>query len=172
MINIFIKGLKDGVHEVELSEPAEPIECLADEFFGEIDLEGELRVIGNRFSFTGTARCNAELVCDRTLKKFVETIEADISLSYLIATSGIDMEEVENDEKERVIAKEDKYINITKDVCEELILNIPMKKIAPKVRDKEFEDIYPQYSAKKKRKDKDESEIDERWKALKDIKIN
>lgn len=172
MINIFIKGLKDGVHDVDIIEPVESVDLLTEEFFGDIKVKGMLRIIGNRFSFTGKAECDAELVCDRTLKKFVESIEADISLSFLVVKSGVEIQDVGDEEKEKMISKEEKYIDITRDVCEELILNIPMKKISPEAEGKDIEEIYPEHSAKKKRKDKDENEIDERWAALKDIKIN
>jgi uncharacterized protein len=168
MIKIYVKGLKDGLYEVELSEPVKAVPDLSDEFFGNIEVTGKLRVIGNRFNFSGKAVCSAKLVCDRTLKEFVQSIEAEFTVAYIVDTTGSAADIADKHEKERILSKEDKYIDITDDVREELILNIPMKKIAPDVNDMEFDDIYPEYSAKKNKKIDD----DDRWSALKNIKIN
>ena len=47
-----------------------------------------------------------------------------------------------------------------------------MKRIAPEFRDKNFEDIFPQFSGKKSSKKSKDKEIDDRWSALKNIKLN
>jgi len=167
MIKIYVKGLKDGLHDVELSEPVNAVPDISEEFFGNIEVTGKLRILGNRFNFTGKVVCSANLICDRTLKEFVQIIEAEFSAAYIVNTSGSAIDDFVQEEKERILSKEEKYIDITDDVREVLILNVPMKKIAPDVNDMEFEDIYPEYSAKKNKK------IDEdRWSALKNIKIN
>jgi uncharacterized protein len=168
MIKIYVKGLKDGLHDIELSEPVDTVPDLSDEFFGNIEVTGKLRVIGNRFNFFGKAVCSAKLVCDRTLKEFVQDVEAEFSIAYIVDTTGSAADIADQEEKERILSKEDKYIDITDDVREELILNIPMKRIAPDVNDMEFDDIYPEYSANKNKKIED----DDRWSALKNIKIN
>lgn len=172
MIKIDIKGLKDGLHDIEIIEPVESVANMLDEFFGDIEIKGELRIFGNYFSFHGKAICNIILVCDRTLKEFENKIEAEISVSFQANSSRIHLSEQNDVDSERMISNEDDYINITKDVCEELVLNIPMKRIAPDVENKEFGEIYPEYEVKTKRKDMDEDEIEDRWSALKNIKIN
>jgi uncharacterized protein len=170
MIKIYIKGLKDGLHDVELSEPVNAVPELSEEFFGDIEIKGKLRVLGNRFNLVGSAICKAKLICDRTLKEFEQDIVAELTLAYLVNSTGIEIVGMDDNDKERMISKEEKYLDITDDVREELIISIPMKKVAPDIEDKDFEDIYPEHSATKNKKvDKD---IDDRWSALKDIKIN
>ncbi len=171
MINIYIKGLTDGLHDIEITEPVDAVPDLSEEFFGDILIEGKLRVLGNRFTFTGKVFSRARLICDRTLKEFEQEIETEMTSAYLINSSGMGIDKLSEDDKEQIISKDEKYLDITNDVREELILSIPMKKIAPDVEDKEFEEIFPEYSAKKKKR-KDKEEIDDRWSALKKIKIN
>ena len=75
--------------------------------------------------------------------------------------------------EEKALAEDEKYIDITEDIREEMIVHLPMKRIAPEYRGKNFEDIFPQLTGKKmkKKKNKDQ-EIDDRWSALKNIKLN
>ena len=52
------------------------------------------------------------------------------------------------------------------EVRQELAVNLPLKRTAPKYRDKDFADIFPQYA------ETESQEIDPRWAALKAIKFN
>ena len=64
-------------------------------------------------------------------------------------------------------------IDITEEIREELAVNLPMKRIAPEFEDKEFEEIFTEYTNKKNPAIADKvSIIDERWAPLKNLKIN
>lgn len=174
MIKIYIQGMEDGIRDVDMDVPVEEAPGIYPEFFGLIEINGQLRKIGDRFSFTGEAQCSAELKCDRSLKDYEEMIQAEIKISFLAGNMHEHtQEELENKENENtiIIGDEDKEIDITDIITEELSVNLPLKRIAPEYRDKEFDEIYPEYSADKNEKN-ESNEIDDRWSALKDVKIN
>lgn len=179
MLKILVKGIKDGEYDIDISSPVEEIEGFFPEFFGEVRFRGKLRIVGKRYAVEGIAECEAHLVCDLSMEEYTETISVHISSSFYAnnelyyASKGISEELRET--SEHIIHEDDKYIDISEDVRQELAIHLPMKRIAPKYRGKSFEDIYPQYSAdapKKKSKSKKPEEIDERWSELKKLKFN
>jgi uncharacterized metal-binding protein YceD (DUF177 family) len=175
MINIYIHGLKNGLYDIDLTVPVKEVKDMYPEFFGDIEVKGKLRIINRRYSFSGTAECQAKLICDISLTEFVENITTDINASFLADTNMFlqSNNEESDDNREHVIHEDDKYIDISLEVREELAVHLPMKKIAPEYRDKKFEEIFPEYSAEGKKKKKAKSdEIDDRWAALKNLKIN
>ena len=173
MIKILIHGIKDGIHVIRQEIPVSEIEGICKEFIGNIYIDGKLRKLGNRYSITGRAECTAKLVCDRTLKEFEENIVADIKISFLaddsLFHSNADLEAAR---AENIIIREDnKYIDITQEVREQLAVMLPLKRLAPEFADVEFEQLFPQYS-NKHYSDIQSKEIDERWAPLKKIKFN
>ena len=179
MIKIYIQGIENGLHDIDMQIPVEEVEELYPEYFGNIHLIGKLRKFDKRYTFKGEAKCNAALICDISLKNFTKDITADINLSYLADTflyqiSKQSDSEIKKEGNEIIIAEDDKYIDLTNEVREELAVSMPMKRVAPEYEGKSFEEIYPQYSpnsqAKKKKVKK--GEIDDRWEPLKKIKLN
>ncbi len=171
MIRILVHGIKDGQHEIDLKVPAKEQDGIVPEFFGDVLVKGKLTKLVNRFSFRGLAKCKALLVCDRTLKEFEQEIETELLLSFIADNNlvfGIDPDAEEiKDNEERVIREDEKYVDITRDVVESLMLGIPMKKVAPDAVDKDLEELYPNLSP-----ENEDDEIDDRWDALKKIKLN
>ncbi len=170
MIKIFIQGLEDGLHDVRMTEPISEVPDMYEEYFGEIKIEGGLRKLGGRYNLTGEASCMASLTCDLTLEEFDERITVDLNLAFIEGDNFEDEDEEEKEYDERVIGAEDKFLDITNDIRELFAVSLPMKKVAPKHRGKDFSDIYPEYSADKDKKDEDE--IDDRWAPLKNLKNN
>ncbi len=179
MLKILVKGVKDGEYDIDISSPVEEIEGFFPEFFGEVRFRGKLRILGKRYTVEGIAQCEAQLVCDLSLEEFTETISAQISTSFYanneLYYETKDISEDLRQNPEHIIHEDDKYIDISEDVRQELALHLPMKRIAPQFRGKSFEEIYPQYSADakpKKTKKINKDEIDERWNELKKLKFN
>ena len=177
MIRIFIQGIKDGEHDIELSVPVEEIPEMLPEFSGQIRIKGKLRKSNKRYTLVGTAECSANLVCDISLKEFSENITGDFEIAFLADTKLLknlksnNTDEISNKEKD-VIHEDDKFLNITEIIREELLINLPMKRIAPELRGKDFEELYPQYSVHSLKKNKSKKdEPDERWAILKNIKL-
>ena len=174
MIKIYIQGIGEGKHEVDLEVTVEEVPFMFNEFIGKIRFKGQLRKIANRYNIIGTAECKSILLCDRTLTEYEEKITANIKLTFISENSLTKTYTVRQaDSPERVINGDDKYIDITDDIREELAVNLPLKRIAPQYRDKDFEEIYPQYSSKKKANKKIKSEsINDYWSPLKNLKLN
>ncbi|MBI5325594.1 MAG: DUF177 domain-containing protein [Ignavibacteriae bacterium] len=179
MIKIYIQGIEDGLYDIDMKIPVEEVTELEPEYFGNIHLVGKLRKFGKRYTITGTADCESNLVCDISLKNFTKKITASINISYLADTylfnlSAHSMRDRKSENNDIIIGEEDKYIELSSEIREEFAVNMPMKRVAPEYEGKNFEDIYPQFSAnfnQKKKKTK-KAEIDDRWEPLKKIKLN
>lgn len=174
MLKVFIQGLKDGVYDVDLSAPVSQIPLIFEEYTGNVTFKGKLRILGKRFAVTGTAECDALLLCDLSLMEYTEKIKVDIKASYLADDTLYALKDsIDPDSRENIIREDDKYIDITDDVREELAVSLPMKRVAPEFAGKSFEDIYPEFSAKKENKGKSKGEeVDDRWAPLKNLKMN
>ncbi len=171
MVKIFIQGIKDGLYEIDQHVPVEEVKDIYPEFFGEIHLTGKLRKFGNRYTFTGAAECSAKLVCDVSVTEYEERIAADINVAFLADSKQKSLRYTVQNEEElgaRLIGEDDKFIDISEDVREELAVNIPLKKVAPRFRDKSFEELHPEFSPGKE----ESKHIDERWSVLNKLKIN
>ena len=167
MIHVFIQGISDGILEIDLESKVEDVPELSEEFFGLISIKGKLRKIGKRYTLDCKIACNANLICDISLKEFVEMIHAELQLSYIADNERYFSQKkssIENDNIKEIIIPEDlKNIDITEEVREELDISIPMKRIAPEFSDKDFKDIYPELSYDTAKS------IDDRWEVLKKL---
>ncbi len=173
-----IQGIKDGEYDVDISSPTSAIEGFFPEFIGDVRFVGKLRILGKRYTVVGIAECDAQLTCDLSLEEFVEHIKVEIATSFFanneLYYSIQDLSKELKDAEVHIIHEDEKYLDISDDVRQELAINLPMRRIAPKYRDKSFDEIYPQYSAAHTQKDKKASqdETDERWGPLKKLKLN
>lgn len=170
MINIFIHGLKDGEHPFDLIVPVEEVDDMFPEFIGNIEINGKIRVLGNRFTLFCTAKCNTRLICDISLKEFEHPVEVEFSISYHANTDlyWLNKDSEKNSESEIVIHEDLKEIDISTEIREQLALSLPMKRISPEYEGKSFEEIHPELFQIKEQEDN----ADERWSALKNIKLN
>lgn len=147
MILINVQGLSNGNHIIKVSGKADG-KIKSDYIESDVIIEGSLRVHNDRLILKGTAKTDASLICDMSLEDYKEEIEANISIIIL---KGIKEEyRTETDENTIYISEEEKNANITEIVLQELLVKIPMKKVAPKYVGKAIEDIYPQIKESKK----------------------
>lgn len=174
MLKVRVHGIKDGLHEIDETADVSTIEDIFPEFIGQIELKGNLRKLGKRFSFSGTAECQALLLCDISLTEYREMIKTDIKISFIADTELylLQGENEYNEKDEYAIRDDEEYCDLTKEVCEQLSLKLPMKRIAPNLRDKKFEEIYPELAADSENAGKKEEQLDDRWAALKKLKLN
>lgn len=174
MLKIYIQGLKDGTRDVVASSAATDIPDMAEEFFGDVEFSGRLKVLGQRYYVEGNAQCRAKFLCDISLEEFEEEISVPVKMAF-----HADNEMLRHGEKyegreqrELIIAEEEKYLDLTDEIREELTVSLPMKRIAPKYRDKSIDDIYPEFTQANTSEDEQNNEIDERWSPLKKLKLN
>ncbi len=169
MLQVRVHGIQDGKFNFELEEPVKTLADLPEEFIGNIQVKGSLTKIGKRYSLICNATCTARFVCDISLEEFEEEITVDFELN-VIANSELYYLNAESDIKENesgdlIIHEDDQYIDLSDFVRQELILGIPMKKVSPKYRDKDFEEIYPEFSVN------NNQEFNEQWSALMKLKV-
>lgn len=168
MLKLRIHGIKDEETYFTLEDIVSNMQDLPEEFFGNIIVEGKLTKIGKRFTVVGVAKCQANLICDISLENFTQEIIANFDytftvnneLYYLLREKG----EFENENGEIIIHEDDQFIDLSEELRQELILNIPMKKVAPKYRDKNLNEIYPELEI-------EEEAADPRWSELKKLKF-
>jgi uncharacterized metal-binding protein YceD (DUF177 family) len=174
MLDISIKGLTDGKHSIDLTTECAAIEKMFPEFFGAIVVSGTLQKFGNRYIFAGSAECDAVLVCDRSGDEFVERIAAPLALEYIANTTLYLAQANEEDpEPPFYIREDDTILRIGEAVRQELAVNLPLKRVAPELRDKDFSELYPELDADSEaQQEPGERETDPRWSALKKISFS
>ncbi len=167
MLIISIKGLSDGQYPVEASADCSEIDHIFEEFFGTLRVSGTMRKHGKRYLFDLIAEAPAHLLCDVSGEEFEEIISAEFSLEYIantmLANFHADKEDIE---PPYYIREDDTKIDITDEVRQEMGINLPLKRTAPQYRDKEFADIFPDFSEKHTLSSE---AIDPRWAALQSI---
>ena len=162
MISIYIQGLNDGKHKFAESVDVERLELMAEEFVGEIKAVGELIKRGDSYIVRGKATCLAKFQCDISLEDYEENITIDFAYNFSENAGNVG-----DTETTQLIDKDSKYIDITDEIRQDLIMALPMKTVAPKYRDKSFEEIFPQFAPEKK-----EETASSVWDALKKLKTN
>lgn len=147
MLLLDTQNLTNGKHFVEVIGKVDGLHKVV-YFDDNIIVSGSLRVYNNRLILKGTAKSQAKLICDLSLEEFQEEIVADINITIL---KGIKEEQrTETDENTIYISEEEKKVDISEIVIQELLVKIPMKKVAPQYRGKEINEIYPQIKESKK----------------------
>lgn len=168
MIYISVKGMDDGKFQTDMKYPSEKAEGLTEEFFGDIRISGNLVKIKDRYNFDGVVECMAKFTCDRTLEEYSELIRNDLKWTCLRSSEDIIDEEDRIREPGVLSIQNDKdEIDITEEVAEQLIVAIPMKRIAPEYREKDIDEIYPEHVA-----DESAMKTDAAWSKLKNLKFN
>ena len=173
MVRIEIQGLKEGKHQIVLSKDASEIEGIFPEFEGVVTVEGTLMKIAQRLAFSATISGTARLVCDYSLQKYTETVSCPISMSFSLNTELFLMNresEVQDAYDVVVLREDEKFIDITEEVAQELSVHLPLKRLAPEFRDKELKDIVPEQNIESE--DKHSSVSEQLFGALKDIHLN
>lgn len=164
-ISLSLIGINDGVHPFEMQVDAREINNLGEEFQGAVTVSGVMHRSGRRVHIDATVTANAHLMCDLSLEDFVELYSPKISLEYRLdnelaaSQAGAD---VEPDEI-RGIREDLHYLDITDDVRQELMLALPMKRVAPQYRDKDIVELHPELL------DEPEPPADDRWAALRNL---
>jgi uncharacterized metal-binding protein YceD (DUF177 family) len=168
-MKIRIHGIKDGKHNIELSDNVSNFPNIFPEFVGDVKLEGVLTKMRNRFNFEGIVHCNSKLICNISLEEFEQEISTKLELNYIIDTNLFLMKKDNSDDSssEIVVPDDEEFVDITEDVKDVLVVSLPMKRISPKYIGKSFAEIYPQYSSTKK-----DDDIDARWAELKNISFD
>lgn len=167
MFKIRVIGLDEGKHNLNLE--IERFSALnSDYVFDNAAFNGEMIIDVNKINIKGVITADVELVCDRSGKEFTESVKKEIDLLFKFNAKGIEI--LDDDIDSSLYKLEGNQLNLNDLMFEELLLALPLKKIAPDYRDIEFEKLFPTYSAgDEKKEDAEESTT---WNALKKIRLN
>lgn len=167
--DIAFVGLKPGKHDFnyEINQEFFDLFETEQEFFNpninvNVLLDKHTTFLEFIFEVSGTV----QLICDISNDEFSENIENDLKVLVKFG-------EEYDDSNEDVITinRKDSDFNITNLIYETVVLSIPMKKVAPSVKDnEEYQNLLDKYSPKII--EEEEEQVDPRWEALKRLKDN
>ena len=143
MLFVDIVGLKNGRHHFEIESEIDK-KLKTKEIVNSIEVSGELIVHGDNIYIDIKASTEMNLKCDLSLEDYAELIEADIKITLSKHQDSFEFDSTESDKDNIIyINDEQNKIDISEIVVQELLVKIPMKKVAPQYRDKRIEDIHP-----------------------------
>ncbi len=128
LIEIRTSTLAEGINELDFTCQARDFDGrrLAEAgFTGKITVNIVAKKSDDEITVTINTSAVADSTCDRCLAPIAKVLTGSLDLFYTFGTS-LDREHNENDEY-RHIEKSTEYIDITEDVCDTLILSVPMK---------------------------------------------
>lgn len=114
----------NGVHEIEFNEPCSEID-LEEPFFGNVDVKCRMDKSSYQIVLDIDAKAQVVFECDRCTKEYESTIEGKFQLVCLYREEDVSEEDINI----KYLPPEQDKIDISEDLMEYLILNIPMKKI-------------------------------------------
>jgi uncharacterized protein len=128
LVEIRTSALVEGVNELDFI-------CNGSDFegrkFTEAALVGEVRVhvvakkSDEEITVTITTSAEAGFTCDRCLEPVSQTLGGSLDLFYTFTTTLERVDDGADEHRQR--AKSTEFIDITDDVCDALILSIPLK---------------------------------------------
>lgn len=167
MILLAINGLEEGEYPFEIESPTEKIQGLSPEFHGTIRVAGTVRKYGNHYTIDALATGKATLICDLSLEEYTEEIQAPIHKVFM--TDSHNHPRKNDDDSLLIIREDDKYIDLTDEVQQEIAVQLPMKRVSPKYREKSFSELHPEHSLEGNPSD---ALPNEQWAALKKISFD
>lgn len=168
--DIAFSGLKTGKHDFkfEINKAFFDLFETEQEFFNpKIEVTVHLDKHTTFLEFYINVSGTVQLICDISNDEFSEDISNDIKVLVKFG------EEYDDSNEDIItIPHKDSEFNIANLIYEAVVLAIPMKKLAPSVRDNdEYQKLLDQYSPKIVEEEEEQS-IDPRWAALKKLKDN
>jgi len=162
-MKIRIHGITDGKHNIKLQKKVKDLPDIFPEFIGEVELNGILTKIQNRFSFIGKAKCEANFICNICLSEYSEVIDAVVEVDFVVNTNMYFVQKDSDIEPIDIAVHEnDTHYDITTDVKDFLVLSLPMRCLCYNCKDKTFEEVYMKMKT-------NDIPIDPRWDKLKRI---
>lgn len=175
MLEISIQGKKDGVYPYSLEADVSLVAGMPSNFFGVIRVEGSWKRHRDQIIVEGSASVGASFVCDRSAEEYEEDVVAQLSVVYIVDTERWLEQRRETEPDPPYYLPEDaQVIDLTEEIRQQLILSIPVRTIAPKYREVDLEQLYPDVveGAVGSSVGGEKEIVDERWAALKKLKFD
>ena len=131
MVRIELAKLRPGINELSLTPSPESLDVDPD-VISDVRVEVQLDVSKDKIVVRYSTLAVAHLVCDRTAKEFSQDVEG----SHLVLFTSDDSSSVEDDSYDvRAFASSDRYLDVTEEVRDTLVLSLPARRIAPGAED-------------------------------------
>ena len=157
MVRIDISAMSDGIHEVVANPSPEELE-LDPEKFDDIEARVRLDIGDHQILAELHISARAELICDRTLVPFQETVHGDFTVVFSKKAVG----ETAPDESMRPLDPATHELDLGDEMRDTLLLSMPLRKVAPDAQDADLVLRYGEHA--------NDSNVDPRWKALEALK--
>lgn len=162
MLTIDITSLPEGSHQFELTPSARAVNLDPSTFSG-IEVDAVLQHHRDRILVKLQARATATLTCDRTLRKYEQTVEGDYNVLFgppsMVGREGEEFDEV------RPLHATDQEIDLTDVVRDTLLLAIPQRQIAPGAEEESIARTFGE-----PQDDAEDGPTDPRWSELEKLK--
>ena len=169
MLNIPIKYLEEGKNELEVYCTPKELD-LPLEFKSEIKIIGYVEKFGWQLSIKAELDTELSLICDYTLEEFTESLSLNVNIICKLDNLSQEDKAIYAELDNFIFYKQDdNEIDIGDIIREDLLLNLPMKRVSPNYKDKNFAEIYPEYSAESIENQEDKPNP---FAVLKNIKID
>ncbi len=163
VIGIYIQGLMDGEYTIHETCNAEDIKEMPSEYRGTLNVNGKLRKHINRYLINAEIDVTAFFQCDLSLEEYQENIRTSLHATYLIGVSSDNVDEHNN---VFAITDDTKEIALDNVIREELILTLPLKRVSPQWRDKNWQQPIQE------EKNENEPLSSDTWAVLKNLQSN
>lgn len=125
-VRINIGSLKEGLQEIQLTSKPEELGLESGLIKTEIEISFEVFKLNNQLDLKVRLSGEMNLECDKCLDVFSKRFETDFEIVFVTKSSR---EWSVDDDYVRNYNPYMKYIDITRDIRESILLAIPMKKI-------------------------------------------
>jgi len=160
---IRISGLENGTYDYDFEDDIEKID-LTEPLFGKYNTNVVLNKFDDQIILEASTTAGANFICDRCGIEFKQTVISKYKMIYLLRL----IEDAEEEINIAYLSPDMHIIDLSKDVRDYMILSIPMKRLCKE--DCKGLCVKCGSELNEKQCDCEDSEIDDRWKVLAELK--
>jgi len=162
-MKIKISGLENGTYEYDFEADIEKIE-LSEPLFGKCNANVVLNKFDDQIILEASTTAGANFICDRCGREFMQSVRSKYKMIYLLRS----IEDAEEEINITYLSPDTHIINLSNDVRDYMILSIPMKRLCKE--DCKGLCVKCGSDLNEKQCECEDSEIDDRWKVLTELK--
>jgi len=162
-MKIKISGLENGTYEYDFEDDIEKIE-LTEPLFGKYNSNVVLNKFDDQIILEASTTAGANFICDRCGIEFTQSVISKYKMIYLLRS----IEDAEEEINITYLSPDAHIIDLSNEVRDYMILSIPMKRLCKE--DCKGLCVKCGSNLNEKQCECEDSEIDERWKVLTELK--
>ena len=162
-MKIKISSLENGTYEYDFEADIEKIE-LSEPLFGKCNANVVLNKFDDQIILEASTTAGANFICDRCGTEFMQSVRSKYKMIYLLRS----IEDAEEEINITYLSPDTHIINLSNDVRDYMVLSIPMKRLCKE--DCKGLCVKCGSDLNEKQYECEDSEIDDRWKVLTELK--